>query len=135
MLIVHAERFGLSQLHQLRGRVGRGTEESFCILIAYEPVGTDARRRLDIMALTDDGFRIAEEDLAIRGAGDFFGTRQAGMPDLKHADMARDIRLLEAVRNEAFGLIDADPELEEYPSLKKRVDVFWKGKADLFRTG
>jgi ATP-dependent DNA helicase RecG len=87
MLIVHAERFGLAQLHQLRGRVGRGTHRSQCLLLAYEPCGEDARRRLGIMVSSSDGFRLAEEDLAIRGPGEFLGTRQAGMPDLKVANI------------------------------------------------
>ncbi|MDP3259396.1 MAG: ATP-dependent DNA helicase RecG, partial [Thermodesulfovibrionales bacterium] len=94
MLIVHAERFGLSQLHQLRGRVGRGGSQSYCFLLMYEPVSEDAGRRLDIMVKTNDGFKIAEEDLGIRGPGEFFGTRQAGMPDLKLANIIRDARLL-----------------------------------------
>jgi ATP-dependent DNA helicase RecG len=135
MLIVHAERFGLSQLHQLRGRVGRGTDESHCILIAYHPLGEDARRRLKIMVQTSDGFRIAEEDLGIRGQGEFFGTRQSGLPELRHANVVRDAALLEAAKAEAFSLIAEDPELKESPFLKKQLDVFWKGRVDLFSTG
>jgi ATP-dependent DNA helicase RecG len=135
MLIVHAERFGLSQLHQLRGRVGRGADRSYCILIAYQPVSEDARRRLDIMVQTNDGFRIAEEDLAIRGPGEFLGTRQAGLPDLRNADIVRDATILETAKQEAFGLIEKDPELKEFPFLKGHLDVFWKGRVDLFRTG
>ena len=135
MLVVHAERFGLSQLHQLRGRVGRGADRARCILIAYEPVGEDARRRLDVMVRTNDGFVIAEEDLSIRGPGEFFGTRQTGMPDLKNADLRRDAVILADARQEAFDLVAQDDELRKYPFLKHRLDVFWKGKADLFRTG
>jgi ATP-dependent DNA helicase RecG len=135
MLIVHAERFGLSQLHQLRGRVGRGAERSCCILIAYQPVGEDARRRLNIMVQTNDGFRIAEEDLGIRGPGEFLGTRQAGLPDLKNADLRKDAAMLGAARQEAFDLIQQDGELLKFPFLKQQLDVFWKGKADLFKTG
>ncbi len=135
MLIVHAERFGLSQLHQLRGRVGRGAHRSLCVLVAYRPYGEEAGRRLDIMLRSNDGFRIAEEDLAIRGPGEFLGTRQAGMPDLKVANIVRDMKILEKAKAEAFGLIEKDPELREFPSLKKAVEVFWKGKKDLFRTG
>ena len=135
MLIVHAERFGLSQLHQLRGRVGRGVDSSFCILIAYHPVGEDARRRLDIMVRTNDGFRIAEEDLDIRGPGEFLGTRQAGLPDLRNANIIRDAAILEAAKNEAFGIIEKDAELKDLPFLKKHLDVFWKGRVDLFKTG
>jgi ATP-dependent DNA helicase RecG len=135
MLVVHAERFGLSQLHQLRGRVGRGAERSFCILIAYPPVGADARKRLNIMAQTNDGFRIAEEDLGIRGPGEFLGTRQAGLPDLRNADLRRDEAILGIARQEAFDLVARDGELRKSPFLKQQVDVFWKGKADLFKTG
>jgi len=135
MLVVHAERFGLSQLHQLRGRVGRGAERSFCILIAYQPVGEDAHRRLNIMTQTNDGFRIAEEDLGIRGPGEFLGTRQAGLPDLKNADLRKDARMLGTARQEAFDLIQQDGELLKFPFLKQQLDVFWKGKADFFKTG
>jgi len=135
MLIVHAERFGLSQLHQLRGRVGRGGSQSYCFLLMYEPASEDARRRLDIMIKTNDGFKIAEEDLDIRGPGEFFGTRQAGMPDLKLANIVRDARLLDTARKEAFALIDKDSELNSFPELKKGLEGFWKGKIELFKTG
>ena len=135
MLVVHAERFGLAQLHQLRGRVGRGADRSLCILVAYKPYGEEARRRLDIMLRSNDGFRIAEEDLAIRGPGEFLGTRQAGIPDLKVANIVRDMKILEKAKAEAFGLTEASPELGEFPSLKKTVEVFWKGKIDFFKTG
>ncbi|MFZ3123006.1 MAG: ATP-dependent DNA helicase RecG [Thermodesulfovibrionales bacterium] len=134
MLIVHAERFGLSQLHQLRGRVGRGGSQSYCFLLAYEPVSEDARRRLDIMVKSSDGFKIAEEDLSIRGPGEFFGTRQAGMPDLKIANIIRDARLLDTARKEAFALTDKDAELNSFPELKKGLEGFWKGKIELFKT-
>ncbi len=135
MIIVHAERFGLSQLHQLRGRVGRSAHQSFCILIAYPPLSEDARRRLDIMVKTNDGFRVAEKDLEIRGPGEFLGTRQAGLPDLRHADIVRDGELLEKAKQQAFRIIGTDPELEKFPFLKRHLDVFWKGRVDFFRTG
>lgn len=135
MLIVHAERFGLSQLHQLRGRVGRGADRAYCLLIAYPPVGEDAGRRLDIMVKTNDGFRIAEEDLDIRGPGEFLGTRQAGLPDLRNANIMRDAAILEAAKKEAFAVIEKDAELTEFPFLKGHLDVFWKGRVDLFKTG
>ncbi len=135
MLIVHAERFGLAQLHQLRGRVGRGSDQSYCLLLAYHPFGEEAKRRLDIMLKTTDGFRIAEEDLDIRGPGEFFGTRQSGMPDLKVASIVRDARLLEPARKEAFDMVDRDPYLEKSPRLKKTVEKFWQGKMDIFKTG
>lgn len=135
MLIVHAERFGLSQLHQLRGRVGRGGNQSYCFLLAYEPCGEDAKRRLSIMVETSDGFRIAEEDLEIRGPGEFFGIRQSGMPDLRIADIVRDAPLLESARREAFSMVDSDPDLTRSPLLKKTVERFWEGKMDIFKTG
>jgi ATP-dependent DNA helicase RecG len=135
MLIIHAERFGLSQLHQLRGRIGRGFHQSYCILVAYEPCGEEAMRRLHAMEQTHDGFRIAEEDLNIRGPGEFFGTRQSGMPDLKIANIVRDARLLQEARKDAFNLIEKDPELEGYARLKKSLESFWAGKIELFKTG
>lgn len=135
MLIVHAERFGLSQLHQLRGRVGRGIGQSYCFLLAYQPCGEEAKRRLAVMVETTDGFRIAEEDLAIRGPGEFFGTKQSGMPDLKIANIVRDAELLDIARREAFGVIDDDPNLERFPLLKRNAERFWEGKRDIFKTG
>jgi ATP-dependent DNA helicase RecG len=134
MVIVHAERFGLSQLHQLSGRVGRGGAQSYCYLLSYEPYSLDAGRRLDIMAKSSDGFRIAEEDLEIRGPGDFFGTRQSGIPDLKIADIARDAKLLEIARREASRIIQSDPELEGSALLKRDVERFWEGKIAIFGT-
>ncbi len=135
MLIIHAERFGLSQLHQLRGRVGRGSHHSHCALVGYEPYSEEARRRLDIMVRSNDGFRIAEEDLNIRGPGEFFGTRQSGMPDLKIADIVRDAKLLNVARGEAFNLIQKDHMLEGYPLLRSSLERFWEGKIELFKTG
>lgn len=111
MLIEHAERFGLSQLHQLRGRVGRGTRDSVCILMAGEKVGRDARERLETMARTDDGFEIAEADLRLRGPGDLLGTKQSGLPEFRHADLVADQDLLNAAKDEAVGLLDRDPDL------------------------
>ncbi len=111
MLIEDADRFGLSQLHQLRGRVGRGTEQSYCILVS----GTrspEARERLRLLCSTADGFRIAEQDLRMRGPGDFFGFRQHGLPTLKMADMAKDMKLLELAKQAASELLDTDPRLE-----------------------
>ncbi len=134
MLIVHAERFGLSQLHQLRGRVGRGERRSGCLLLAYGPLSEDARRRLDVMTLTSDGFRIAEEDLDIRGPGELMGTRQSGMPGLRVANLVRDARLLEPARREAFSLIERDPMLGGNPPLRTALEEFWQGKIELFRT-
>ena len=134
MLIVHSERFGLAQLHQLRGRTGRGGHESYCLLMAYPPFSDEAKRRLKAMESTNDGFRIAEEDLAIRGPGDFFGTRQSGMPDLNVANLVRDIGVLEGARKEAFEIIEADPTLGAYPRLKERLQKKWMGRLELVKS-
>ena len=102
MVIEHAERFGLSQLHQLRGRVGRGRDPSQCLLIAKYHVSEDAGKRLRVMGQTTDGFKISEEDLAIRGPGDLLGTQQSGLPDFRVANFLRDFGLLHEARQEAF---------------------------------
>ena len=112
MVIEHAERFGLSQLHQLRGRVGRGADQSFCFLMASYKRTADAEERLTAMADTTDGFEISEIDLRLRGAGDFFGTRQSGLPDLKIGDLVRDAEILSEARQAAFEVAEADPGLE-----------------------
>jgi ATP-dependent DNA helicase RecG len=135
MIIIHAERFGLSQLHQLRGRIGRSSHKSRCILVAYGPGSEEARRRLNIMVKSSDGFRIAEEDLAIRGPGEFLGTRQSGLPDLRVSDIIRDALLLQEARREAFALIDQDPDLNTVPLVRRSLDNFWKGKIEFLKTG
>jgi ATP-dependent DNA helicase RecG len=114
MIVENPDRYGLSQLHQLRGRVGRGCHESHCILIKDREIGEDASRRLGILANCDDGFKIAEADLAIRGPGEFLGTRQHGLPEFQIADLLRDGALLSMARREAFLLLENDPELA-YP--------------------
>ena len=111
MVIEHAERFGLAQLHQLRGRVGRGTAKSTCLLLYAQPLGETAKARLAIMRETEDGFRIAEEDLKLRGAGELLGTRQSGLPDMRLADLAAHGELLQAARDDARLIVDRDPEL------------------------
>ncbi len=111
MVVEHAERFGLSQLHQLRGRVGRGSHCSRCILLTPGNLSEDGEKRLRVMEQTTDGFRIAEADLEIRGPGDFLGTRQSGMPDFRVASILRDGQILEQARTEAFGLLEQDPHL------------------------
>lgn len=112
MVIEHAERFGLSQLHQLRGRVGRGSRKSSCILLYRHPAGEVGEQRLRIMRETEDGFRIAEEDMRLRGAGDVLGTRQSGMPDFHFADLARDTSLVLAARDDVKLILHNDPMLE-----------------------
>jgi ATP-dependent DNA helicase RecG len=133
MIIIHAERFGLAQLHQLRGRVGRGSSQSYCILLNYGG-GEDSRKRLNVMVKTSDGFTIAEEDLNIRGPGEFLGTKQSGMPDLKVANLIRDVKILDVVRREAFSIIEREPALKNYPELRKSIDDFWGKRIELFKT-
>jgi ATP-dependent DNA helicase RecG len=137
MVIEHAERFGLSQLHQLRGRVGRRDIASTCVLLANYASSPDARKRLKVMEKTTDGFVIAEEDLAIRGPGDFLGTRQSGLPDFRIASIIRDVRILNDAKEDAFKLAAADPFLEKPEHLILRETLLWKwqGKLDLARTG
>jgi ATP-dependent DNA helicase RecG len=111
MVIEHAERFGLAQLHQLRGRVGRGDRRSSCLLLYGEPLGATARARLEIMRKTEDGFRIAEEDLRLRGPGELLGSRQSGLPALLLADLAAHADLLPGARDDARRIVAADPGL------------------------
>jgi ATP-dependent DNA helicase RecG len=136
MLIEHAERFGLSQLHQLRGRVGRGPWKSYCILLTGAR-SEDARRRITAMTATHDGFRIAEVDLTLRGPGDFFGTRQSGLPEFRVADLLRDAAVLEEARRDAIALVQRDPRLlePEHRSLRLALLARWRGKLDLANVG
>ncbi|MBU1083713.1 MAG: ATP-dependent DNA helicase RecG [Candidatus Omnitrophota bacterium] len=110
MLVEHAERYGLAQLHQLRGRIGRGKHASYCILLG-DPKTEASYERLSTMAETDDGFKISEKDLDIRGPGEFLGTRQSGLPELKFGNISKDFSIMEEARKEAFGLVEEDPEL------------------------
>jgi ATP-dependent DNA helicase RecG len=135
MVIEHPERFGLAQLHQLRGRVGRGAHQSFCILMGPRMFTDEARERLNAFARTNDGFKIAEEDLRLRGPGEFFGTRQSGLPDLRAANIIRDADLLEQARQEAFELAEQDPTLTRYPLLRESVRRKWQGKLGLINVG
>ena len=111
MIVEHAERFGLAQLHQLRGRVGRSSRPSSCLLLRGENLSEVARSRLAIMRQTDDGFRIAEEDLRLRGAGEILGTRQSGFPQFRVVDLARQASLLEPARDDARLAVEKDPGL------------------------
>ncbi|MFQ5862768.1 MAG: ATP-dependent DNA helicase RecG, partial [Candidatus Brocadiales bacterium] len=120
MVIEHAERFGLAQLHQLRGRIGRGSDRSYCLLFA-DPKTSDARRRLQTIVNSSDGFKIAEEDLRLRGPGEFFGTRQHGLPDYRVADLAKDLALLKVARDDAFKMVEKDRTLKKFPLIKKNV--------------
>jgi ATP-dependent DNA helicase RecG len=123
MVVEHAERFGLTQLHQLRGRVGRGAERSVCVLVAGPRASAEARERLALLVRTDDGFRLAEEDLKARGPGELWGSRQTGLPALRVADLVRDLDLVEAAQAMARELIADDPQLERPESavLRERL--------------
>jgi ATP-dependent DNA helicase RecG len=140
MLIEHAERFGLSQLHQLRGRVGRGAAKSHCLLLTgtsgaeWAPA---ARQRLQVMEQTTDGFRIAEADLELRGPGEVLGTRQSGMPDFAVAELARDQTILKEAREEAFALVQDDPEMRSPENVAVREQLLhrWHGRLSLARVG
>ncbi len=131
MVVEHAERFGLAQLHQLRGRVGRGSRPGTCVLVARS-VSEDAEARLTAMLETTDGFRIADADLRIRGPGEFLGTRQSGhLPDLHVADLVRDARWLAVARQQAIETVRADPDLSRDPELRRAVESRWGEKLDL----
>ena len=126
MIIENAERFGLSQLHQLRGRVGRGAEQSYCLLLTKFEISKDTRKRMDIMVATNDGFRIAEADLQLRGPGDLEGTQQSGLPfELHIASLTHDGQILEIARQAALAILDADPLLDEMHNriYKQRLDL------------
>ena len=122
ILIENADRFGLSQLHQLRGRVGRGTRKSSCILVT-DNVTEDVKARLNVICQNSDGFKIAEEDLKLRGCGDFFGNRQHGLPSLKIADLINDMELLDSAKDTAYSIIQEDSTLssKKYASLRTEI--------------
>lgn len=137
MLVEHAERFGLAQLHQLRGRVGRGSHQAHCLLMAHFPMSEDAKKRLQVLTNSHDGFIIAERDLEIRGPGEFLGTRQSGLPELRVAHLIRDQHVLAEARREAFALIDDDPHLAlpEHAMLRRALLERWQQKFELLHVG
>ncbi|NQS90516.1 DNA helicase RecG, partial [Patescibacteria group bacterium] len=130
MVIENAERFGIAQLHQLRGRVGRAGLQSYCFLLTGKRISEEAVKRMKVMCRTNDGFQIAEEDLKLRGPGEFFGTRQWGMLDLKIANLLRDQKILNLARREAFNLVRESPLLNNYPllikAIKRRFPYQWE---------
>jgi ATP-dependent DNA helicase RecG len=137
MIVEHAERFGLAQLHQLRGRVGRGAVQSQCLLIGDARSSAEARRRLEIMCETNDGFRIAEVDLELRGPGEIAGTRQSGVPVLKYANLVRDRKALELAHMEARRFLNllntgADEECRRIAAL---IRLRWRDRYDIALTG
>ncbi len=136
MVVENAERFGLAQLHQLRGRVGRGSDKSFCYLVAT-PRTDDSYRRIQVMVRSNNGFDIAEEDLNIRGPGEFFGTRQSGIPTFKIANIISDAALLESAKKEAMLLIKDDPKLNkpEHQLMKRMLTAHWKGHLEIASVG
>lgn len=135
MLIEHAERFGLSQLHQLRGRVGRGEHASYCFLLPDYKQSTLARERLQMMILHGDGFRIAEEDLRIRGPGDFLGTRQSGLPEFRMANLVRDVEILQQARIAAAEILAQDPQLENHRNLQQKLSEVFSSRNRLAQVG
>jgi ATP-dependent DNA helicase RecG len=140
MVVEHAERFGLAQLHQLRGRIGRGAAKSYCILMtdSTAKVSPEAERRLDEMVRTQNGFEIAELDLELRGPGEFFGTRQAGMPELRVANLLRDREILEIAKREAAGVVaGTDPAVsqEEKVTLMDHLKRHWQRRYGLVEVG
>jgi len=135
MVIEHADRFGLAQLHQLRGRIGRGGEKSTCVLVAPQSVSDEARQRLETMVATNDGFVIAEADLKLRGPGEFFGTRQHGALGLQVANPLRDHELLELARREAFALAESPQADEARRRLLASLDPEWQRRYQLASVG
>jgi ATP-dependent DNA helicase RecG len=137
MVIEHAERFGLSQLHQLRGRIGRGRYASKCILMAPDHSSEEARNRLRAMEKTSDGFKIAEEDLRLRGPGEILGIRQSGLPDFRVAHLVRDTPILMEARKEAFRLMEEDPDLKDssHRALREELRKRWSGRLEMGTIG
>jgi ATP-dependent DNA helicase RecG len=137
MVIEHAERFGLAQLHQLRGRVGRGAAQSYCVLVRSDACSQEGMQRLQVMQNNSDGFRIAEADLQLRGPGEFLGTRQSGLADFRVANLLRDAHLLELARHEAFELIESVDFLNDqrYARLRQTLMQRWGKRLELATVG
>jgi ATP-dependent DNA helicase RecG len=138
MVVEHAERFGLAQLHQLRGRVGRGAAKSYCILMTGSRVSPLAEERLNAMVRTQDGFELAELDLSMRGPGEFFGTRQAGLPEFRVANIVRDRQILELAKLEAARFaIDPGPKVtpDERARIRARLKEAWQRRYGLVEAG
>jgi ATP-dependent DNA helicase RecG len=138
MVVEHAERFGLAQLHQLRGRVGRGSAKSYCILMTGQRISDLGEERLSAMVSTQDGFELAETDLRQRGPGEFFGTRQAGLPEFRVADLLRDRQLLELAKREAARFVEGpEPAVTEAEraSVRTQLKQAWQRKYGLVEAG
>jgi ATP-dependent DNA helicase RecG len=134
MVIEQAERFGLAQMHQLRGRVGRGGEQSYCILVTGK-LNESGRERIRTLVDSSDGFYIAEMDMKLRGPGEFFGTRQSGLPSLRIANILRDVEILEAARNEAMAFVENPPSAEELRSAISYIQGHWQRRYGLVKVG
>ena len=135
MVVEHAERFGLAQLHQLRGRVGRGEKQSYCFLIASENISAEALKRLKVLEETNDGFKVATADLEMRGPGEIFGVKQSGTGEFKIADISRDFEILKIARKEAMRLIEENPELKGLDNLKELLNIRFGGRFDFADAG
>jgi ATP-dependent DNA helicase RecG len=138
MVIEHAERFGLAQLHQLRGRIGRGAAKSYCVLMTGGKISEDGQKRLDAMTRTNDGFEIAQLDLELRGPGEFFGTRQAGLPSFRVANIIRDAQLLEAAKHEAIAVLagpNSEISAEEISRALVQMRARWQHTYGLVEVG
>jgi ATP-dependent DNA helicase RecG len=133
IVVEHAERFGLAQLHQLRGRVGRGADESSCVLLYAQPLGATAKARIEILRETEDGFRIAEEDLRLRGAGEVLGTKQSGLPQFRLADLAAHADLVEIARSDANAVLARDPKLESARGQALRTLLYLFARDEAFK--